>query len=237
MSASHFAPSPTATTPHTLDIDGTRPLCPLLIADVNALCDRLEDAGGTTSAVIRLHGTGPAEDWPGDVGIDLVSRWEKALRRLEQGRYPKIVTVEGVCSGPALDVLLTADHRIGTPGLRIAVPVTHDGVWAGMALHRLTHQLGGLHARRLVLFGAELSEQRALAIGLIDQTAKNPAAVAARLARRFARLEPAELAIRRQLVSEAGTTAFEEALGKHLAACDRTLRRTRNALAGARGDA
>ncbi|USQ85708.1 enoyl-CoA hydratase-related protein [Streptomyces phaeoluteigriseus] len=234
MSSSDLAQAPS---PHILDIESDRPLCPLLVADVNAFCDRLEDTGGTTSAVIRLSGTGPAENWPGDVGIDVVSRWEKALRRLEQGRFAKIVTVEGVCSGPALDMLLTADHRIGAPGLRIAVPVNNDGVWAGMALHRLTNQLGGLHARRLVLFGAELSEQRALAMGLIDQTAKDPAAVAARLAERFARLDPAELAIRRQLVLEAGVTAFEEALGKHLAACDRTLRRTRGEFAGARGNA
>ncbi|SPE99901.1 enoyl-CoA-hydratase DpgB [Streptomyces sp. MA5143a] len=235
MSTSDLTQAPSPDT--ILEIDSTRPLCPLLVADVNALCDRLEDAEGTTSAVIRLHGTGPAENWPGTVGIDVVSRWEKALRRLEQGRFAKIVTVEGVCSGPALDVLLTADHRIGAPGMRIAVPVNNDGVWSGMAVHRLTNQLGGMHARRLVLFGAELSEHRALAMGLIDQTAKDPAAVAARLAARFARLDPAELAIRRQLVIEAGVTAFEEALGKHLAACDRTLRRTRGEFASARGNA
>ncbi|WP_306329550.1 enoyl-CoA-hydratase DpgB [Streptomyces venezuelae] len=236
MSSSDLAHAPAA--PDTvLDIDSTRPLCPLLVADVTALCDRMEDAGGASSAVIRLHGTGPAENWPGDVGIDVVSRWERALRRLEQGRFAKIVTVEGVCSGPALDVLLTADHRIGAPGARIAVPVNNGGVWAGMAVHRLTHQLGGLVARRLVLFGAELSARRALSLGLLDQTAKDPAAVAARLAERFARLDAAELAIRRQLVIEAGVTAFEEALGKHLAACDRTLRRTRDEFAGVRGNA
>jgi isomerase DpgB len=35
----------------------------------------------------------------------------------------------------------------------------------------------------------------------------------------------AELAIRRQLVLEAPATTFEDALGTHLAACDRALRR------------
>jgi isomerase DpgB len=35
----------------------------------------------------------------------------------------------------------------------------------------------------------------------------------------------ADLAIRRQLVLEAANTAFEDALGVHLAACDRALRR------------
>jgi isomerase DpgB len=34
-----------------------------------------------------------------------------------------------------------------------------------------------------------------------------------------------ELAIRRQLLLDAGHTRFEDALGSHLAACDRALRR------------
>ncbi|MFI8288656.1 enoyl-CoA-hydratase DpgB [Streptomyces sp. NPDC085614] len=223
------APSPAA----TIDIDSSRPLSAPLVAEINALCDRLEDSEGGTTAVIRLHGTDTATQWPGAVGIDLVSRWEKALRRLEQTRSAKIVIVEGVCSGPAFEVLLTADLRIGAPGLRIDVPANDGSVWAGMSVHRLTNQLGGTRARRLVLFGAQVSAQRALETGLIDETAKDPAAVAARLAERFGRLVPAELAIRRQLVLDAGVTAFEEALGKHLAACDRTLRRSRGELAPA----
>jgi isomerase DpgB len=35
----------------------------------------------------------------------------------------------------------------------------------------------------------------------------------------------AELAIRRQLMDEASWMSFEDALGPHLAACDRALRR------------
>ncbi|MCZ9336264.1 enoyl-CoA hydratase/isomerase family protein, partial [Streptomyces sp. TRM76130] len=35
-----------------------------------------------------------------------------------------------------------------------------------------------------------------------------------------------ELAIRRQLLFDAANTAFEDALGPHLAACDRALRGT-----------
>ncbi|MFI9804314.1 enoyl-CoA-hydratase DpgB [Streptomyces sp. NPDC052301] len=216
-----------------LDLDCTRPLDAGLVADVNALCERLEDSTVRPVGVIRLHGAHAARDWPGRVGIDLVSRWEKALRRLEQTRAPRIVTAEGVCGGLGLEVLLTGDHRIGTPDLRIDVPVNDGGVWAGMAVHRLTNQLGGVHTRRLVLFGAEVTARRALVIGLIDQVAADPGAAAAKLAERLDGLEPAELAIRRQLVHDAGVTAFEDALGRHLAACERSLRRTRGEFADA----
>jgi isomerase DpgB len=154
-----------------------------------------------------------------------VSRWEKALRRLEQTQAAKIAIAEGICSGPALEVLLTSDYRISEPGLRVDVPVNNDSVWAGMVVHRLVSQFGGTRARQLVLFGAEFSAERALAIGLIDETADDPTAAAVRLAERFSRVAPAELAIRRRLVLDAGVTSFEEALGMHLAACARTLRR------------
>jgi isomerase DpgB len=38
-------------------------------------------------------------------------------------------------------------------------------------------------------------------------------------------MDGAEMAIRRQLIFEAGSTTFEDALGAHLAAADRALRR------------
>ncbi|MGW7469045.1 enoyl-CoA-hydratase DpgB [Streptomyces xantholiticus] len=225
--------APTSSPDTALGVDSARPLSASLVAEINALCDRVEDSKESAAAVIRLQGTGPAADWPGDVGIDLVSRWEKALRRLERTSAAKIVTVEGVCRGPALEVLLTADYRIGGPGAHIDIPVHNGSVWTGTAVHRLVNQLGGARARRLILFGTELSAERALEIGLLDENTDDPAALAAELAERFGRLVPAEIAIRRELVLDAGVTGFEEMLGRHLAACDRMLRRARSDSASA----
>jgi isomerase DpgB len=212
----------------TLAVDSARSLSPSLVAELNAFCDRLEDADDPTAAVLHLTGTETARNWPGDagdVGIDLVSRWEKALRRLERTRAVKIAVAEGCCGGPALEVLLTADHRIGAPDVRVEVPVSNGTVWAGMSVHRLTNQLGAARARQLLLFGAQLTAERALAIGLLDESAEDPHAVAADRAAAFGRLAPDELAIRRRLILDACSTGFDEALGMHLAACDRTLRR------------
>jgi isomerase DpgB len=209
----------------TLAVDSARSLDPALIAELNAFCDRLEDAPGPVTAVLHLTGDRSAQSWPGSVGIDQVSRWEKALRRLERAPAVKIAVAERWCGGPALEVLLTADHRVAAPDVLIDVPVRGGSVWAGMLVHRLTNQFGAARARQLLLFGSRLTAERALAIGLVDETAADPMAAAAERAEDFREVLPDELAIRRRLIMDACATGFEEALGMHLAACDRTLRR------------
>jgi isomerase DpgB len=66
----------------------------------------------------------------------------------------------------------------------------------------------------------------AVAMHLIDElTIDTPGALAA--AEDLARAVPGvELAIRRQLMQDAPAVSFEDALGAHLAACDRALRRS-----------
>ncbi|MEK8174877.1 hypothetical protein NKH77_54940 [Streptomyces sp. M19] len=49
------------------------------------------------------------------------------------------------------------------------------------------------------------------------------------------RISDQELAVRRQLLLEAASVEYDEALGVHLAACDRELRRLRGNTADARG--
>jgi isomerase DpgB len=65
----------------------------------------------------------------------------------------------------------------------------------------------------------------AVAMHVIDElTSDTPGALAA--AEELAEAIPgAELAIRRQLMQDAPAVSFEDALGAHLAACDRVLRR------------
>ena len=92
-----------------------------------------------------------------------------------------------------------------------------------MALYRLTQQGGAL--RRAILFGVPIEADKALALHLIDSLTDDPAAALAVAARLTGGAAGPELAIRRQLISDAATTSFEDALGVHLAACDRVIRR------------
>ncbi len=62
-------------------------------------------------------------------------------------------------------------------------------------------------------------------MGVADEVAGDLAIALAKAAELASAADGGELAIRRQLMLEASAASFEDALGVHLAACDRTLRR------------
>jgi len=210
-----------------LHIDAGTALSGSLIDSVNDVCDRVEDATKNYALLLRLDGTGAepvADPYPHHLGVHTVNRWERALRRLERLPALTLAVVQGTCRGPALDLLLTTDYRIATPDSRLRAALVAGGAWPGMTLHRLSSQLGVGRARRLGLLGLDVTAEEALHWGLVDQVDVDPAAAAREAVATLADRGGAELAIRRQLLSEAGWTSFEDATGAHLAACDRTIR-------------
>lgn len=210
----------------TVHVDGRQPVSAALVASLGSLCDRAEDSAG--NAVVTLHVTGaPAELDADGLTVALVSKWERQLRRIERLPVATIATADGDCGGTALDALLTADYRIAARSTRLVLPVQADVAWPGMALYRLAQQAGIAAVRRTVLFGAPLTAADALAAHLVDELADDPARTLAEAAGMAGALAGAELAVRRQLLLSAPGTLFEDALGLHLAACDRTLRLTR----------
>ncbi len=219
--------SGTTTITATTIIDGTAALSAATVATVNALCDLAEDADARGPVLLRLTGAPAAAPAAApEPPLTLVNKWERALRRLERLNLPVVAVVTGDCGGVALEALLTADYRIAEPGSRLLPPTGPGGVWPGMALYRLTNQLGVAATRRTVLFGAPVPAEQALQWNLLDRLV---AATGSELPEEVAALLAAAgpgLAVRRQLMLDATTTSFEEALGRHLAACDRVLRRT-----------
>jgi isomerase DpgB len=174
--------------------------------------------------ILRVSGV-PVPGWSSDLPVALVSKWERGLRRLERLTAVTIAVADDDCGGPALDALLATDYRIMPAGARLVMPVVAGATWPGMALYRLARQAAGAAlARRAVLFGTPIEAAAAQAMGVIDDVAGN-ATLALEKALEVAGAAPgAELAIRRQLMLEAMTTTFDDALGVHLAACDRALR-------------
>ncbi len=118
---------------------------------------------------------------------------------------------------------------MATPDLRLLLSFHEQGTWPGMAGFRLVQQLGLASARRTVLFGEPITAREALDRCLVDQVSTDPGRALAAAARLLRRISGPELAIRRQLAFDAQWMSFEDALGPHLAACDRSLRRTRAA--------
>jgi isomerase DpgB len=77
--------------------------------------------------------------------------------------------------------------------------------------------------------GQDLPVAHAHALGLVDEVSDDVAAAQVAAVERLRVISGRELAIRRQLLLEATSTSYEEALGAHLAACDRQLRCTGSA--------
>ncbi|MFD4523032.1 enoyl-CoA-hydratase DpgB [Streptomyces sp. NPDC058470] len=216
-----------------LRIDGRQALSAEWIGVVSAACDSAEDRGGRSRVVVHVSGA-PEEPWAGNPTVSLVSKWERALRRLERLPAATVAVAADDCGGLALDALLATDYRIATPSVRLLLPAGEGGTWPGMALYRLgRHGASGSVIRRALLFGTPVEVSEALALHLVDELSDDPARTLALARERLATVSGTELAIRRQLMLDASTTGFEEALGAHLAACDRTLRRAAVAAGGA----
>ncbi|MDI5967266.1 enoyl-CoA-hydratase DpgB [Streptantibioticus silvisoli] len=219
-----------ATTPKSapepvLRMDGSRPLSAERVAELSAFCDRVEQTGPRAVALVHVTGA-PGAAWTDGLGVQLVNKWERALRRLERLDAVTVAVADGECGGPALEALLATDYRVATGTVRLVVPVHDQGAWPGMAVYRLANQAGLAATRRAVLFGTPITAAEALAARLVDEVVADAGTALARAALLAGRFDGPELAIRRRLMLEATTTSFEDALGSHLAACDRMLRRT-----------
>jgi isomerase DpgB len=212
-----------ATDDLVLRIDGRLPWSAEPVAALAAVCDSAEDRDKDSTVIVYVSGA-PEGPWARDLTVALVSRWERGLRRLERLPVTTIAVATGDCGGLALDALLATDYRIAAKSARLLVPVEAGATWPGMALYRLAYHAGTAAIRRVVLFGIPIEADDALALHLIDELADNAASALA-AADRVGCFAGAELAIRRQLMLDAPTASFEDALGAHLAACDRALRR------------
>lgn len=207
-----------------LRLDGSRPLAAASVEELADLCDRAEDH--RESGPVTVHVTGvPSDDWANGLTVGLVSKWERVVRRFERLGRVTVAVASGDCAGTALDLLLAADVRIVAPGTRLLFSWAGGATWPGMTVYRLTQQAGAAGIRRAVLLGAAIEADRALALNLVDEVSEDPAPTLAGLAEAAGAMDGAEIAIRRQLIFEAGSTTFEDALGAHLAAADRALRR------------
>ncbi|MFJ2172675.1 enoyl-CoA-hydratase DpgB [Streptomyces sp. NPDC087851] len=209
-------------------LDGGGPL-PELTAALNTVCEEAEEQRERTVVALRFAPSPPgAREWPGEVSIHEVNRWERAVRRLERLDNVTIAVAQGTCGGPVLDLLLAADLRIGTPDLKLLLPVNHGQFWPGMALYRLVRHIGPARARRMVLWASDIPLPDAVELGIIDEVSDDVSGAVRHAALLRGGLSGGEAGIRRRLLEEAASAEYQDAFGAHLAACDRELRRLRN---------
>lgn len=198
-----------------------------LLQKLNAALDRAEDVGSNAHLEIEICGMDCLADftlWPGATDVLIVNKWEQMLRRIERMQTLSAVSAHGHCTAEALELLLVADHRAVSQETYIHLSARNHDVWPSMALHRLCHQIGYARARRSMLFGDMLTGGQLQHWGVVDSIAAGQAPFDVREWRLVAN-DPGDLPMRRRLLQDAVESSFDEALGAHLAACDRALKR------------
>jgi len=198
-----------------------------LIDEINLACDQAQDAGPGAVLAVRLA-AGKKEtslfQAGGHADVHLLSQWERALQRIEKLPIPTLAVLQGDCFGLMTEILLTTDFRIASADSRIGLARVGETLWPSMAIHRLVAQIGSAHARPAVLLGIDWSAAAALSVGLVNKVSHDVDACADAHMHFCTQAKVADLGIRRRLLLEATSTTHEQALGVHLAACDRALR-------------
>jgi isomerase DpgB len=206
-----------------LDFSSSLPLTAQLVAQIHEACDGIDECVQEQRILVMRIDGGQPPSWPGAT-VGLVTKWEQALRRVERLNAVTVAIAQGLCTGAGFELLLTADFRVMDHHGQLKVPVFAGHPWPGMGLYRVAQQAGVGRARGWTLFGRELSADSAARMGLIDEVSRDIAASIASVPERFQGLKGKDVAVHRQLLFEASMTAYETALGTHMAAAERILR-------------
>jgi isomerase DpgB len=172
-------------------------------------------------AVIDLREADSAHVTPDD-NITEVNAWERALHLIERSSAATVAVFGRRIAGSALEVGLACDFRIAEPASQV---IWHnDGaIWPSTALFRLVRLIGSARTIRLTVLGQPVPADAANDSGLVDVVTDDPVAEVATLGAAVGRL--GNFRIVRRLIAEAAHSSYDEALGAHLAACERYLRR------------
>jgi isomerase DpgB len=211
------------------EIDGARLLTDDLTARLNSAVDQAEDLN--PEAIVLFHIVGcqnvdSVDAWPGQSEIQAVSRWERLLRRVERTGLVTMCLVEHACSTLALELLLVTDRRWATRNFSTRIASPARNIWPGMSLYRLARELGERRAHKLLLDRRDIDPQTAEELNIVDEVLEDPANAFDRIAALLMDAPLDDFAVRRRLMQDSLTTSFDDALGVHLAACDRQFRRS-----------
>ncbi|HMJ03547.1 MAG TPA: enoyl-CoA hydratase/isomerase family protein [Conexibacter sp.] len=139
---------------------------------------------------------------------------ERAFRRLETIDKITIAAIHGYCIGGGLQLAIACDLRICADDAQLGLPALREGLFPGMAVHRLPPLVGIGRARRLILSGELIDGAAALAIGLVDHVV--PAASFAeqtdRLVAQYRDVPVTAAIASKQLLAASLTGTFDEVL-------------------------
>jgi enoyl-CoA hydratase len=150
-----------------------------MVDELHLVCAYLEQV----PKVLIIAGTDGVFASGADIGQLRERRRDDALQginstifvRIARLPLPVIAALDGYCLGGGAELAYAADFRIGTPGVRIGNPETGLGILAAAgASWRLKELVGEAVAKEILLAGAVLRAERALAVNLITEIHESP---------------------------------------------------------------
>ena len=145
-----------------------------MVDELHTVCAHLEQH----PKVLIIAGTDGVFASGADIGQLRERRRDDALQginstifvRIAKLPMPVIAALDGFCLGGGAELAYAADFRIGTPSVRIGNPETGLGILAAAgASWRLKELVGEPVAKEILLAGAVLRAERALAVNLITE--------------------------------------------------------------------
>jgi 2-(1,2-epoxy-1,2-dihydrophenyl)acetyl-CoA isomerase len=161
-------------------------------------------------------------------GVELAATMRRSAGRVTERMIttplPVVTAVHGVCAGLGLTLALAADHCVATPDARFfAAFVKRSLVPDGATTYLLPRLVGLALARRMLLFGEEITASDGAAAGLISEIADAETLldVAQRRAEALASLPTQTIAYTKGMLSRSfdvdlATVLFEERHGQAL---------------------
>jgi len=137
------------------------------------------------------------------------------VRAVLASPVPVVTAVHGACAGVALVLALGADHCVAADDARFSAPFVHRAlVPDGASIYLLPRLVGLGRARRVLLFGEDVSAPDALAAGMIGEVvpAADLEAATRGRAEQLARLPTAAIAYTRSMLVRSFELDLESAL-------------------------
>jgi enoyl-CoA hydratase len=142
-----------------------------------AMLAELADVITTTDArVLVLTGAGKVFSAGADLGdvrggtLATSPEWERLSSAVANFAGLSVAAMNGSCAGGALGMVLACDLRIAVPTAKFFYPVIKMGVLPQPSdPARLRDLVGPSVAKRILLTGARITADEALALGLLDQ--------------------------------------------------------------------
>ena len=94
----------------------------------------------------------------------------RALLKSVPFSKPVIAAVNGACLGGGIELLLAADIRYAAPHATFGLPEVKWAIYPfGGAAAKLVHQIGHVHAMKLLLSAENINAAEAVRIGLVNE--------------------------------------------------------------------